>query len=621
MAKMPDRYCSVDTETNGLDPWLGHRMFAASVAFPDGRRLFFRDNDPLARPWQEFEDILLDPGLDKVYQNAIFDLRMQEFSGFLTKGMIWDTMIFGHLLDGRDAEGGLSLDMLSQKYLPAQYRKIVSEINEWFSTHGGKKEKIDFSHLHPDLLYKRAIGDVDLTLRLFEKFYPTVSRVFPFLLEQEHKLLHVTKKMEDRGLTIDRPLITQQQDEFTEILEKANQFCEDILGTTSFNINSRNDQVTLLKRAGIFSQLTERTKKSKTYPQGQIKLNELALRPIGHPVTDMLLIGKAAKKMRDTFLHQALVYDRDGVNHPRMNQVGTVTGRYSCSKPNLQNIPIESDHHGWITEEEAEQQYEMTGIRFGQHLKRIYLVRPGYIHMHSDKSQAELRALAHYSKDKKLTDLFLHGSGDIHTDICYECFGEMNPGLRRREKAVVFGYQYGASTVTIATKMMKRGSVADAKNIINRLQQTFPGLPRWKSKLNNELADNGFVVTAHGRRHYLRAKEAYMLVNRMCQGTVGDEVKNRMVAINDLLVSQGVDATIILNIHDDIATEMRQEDAPELIPMIAKVMDEQSQPFMPPMIGDCSLTMTRWADKKKCDITQVAKFISEHKEAADDVHA
>jgi len=204
---------AIDTETTGLNAYRGARMFSAAAAFPDGKRMFWMDDFD-----EEFRNILADPKLDKIFHNAKFDLRMLEFGGFEVKGQVWDTMIFGHLLDGRDSQGRLSLDEQSKKYLPAEFRKVTGAVNDWFIENGhfkwkGKgsaRHKVaspphgeGFKALPVDILKQRVVGDANLTLRLFARMYSTVAGTFPQLLEMEHRLIPILMEMEGRGITVD----------------------------------------------------------------------------------------------------------------------------------------------------------------------------------------------------------------------------------------------------------------------------------------------------------------------------------------------------------------------------------------------------------------------------------
>lgn len=578
--KIP-RFVAIDTETTGLDYWRGHRMFAVAAYFYNHKRAMWRDD------FSGLETILEDPNIDKVFHNANFDIRMLEAEGFTVKGRVWDTMIFGHLLDGRDARGGLNLEEMCKKYLPRDYRKLVKEIDDWFAKKGitGKAAK-NFKDLPYDLLKKRVVGDAELTARLFQRVYATVAKTFPTLLEQEHALIPIIRRMENRGMMVDMKEVEKQERIFDEIYEDVEAWAEDLLGWDYFNAISRTHQTELLKHMGCYNQLTERTKTGR-------KMDVKSLLRLQHPAAYMILAARAADKMRGTFIGQIRRYQHDSILHAKFRQTGTVTGRFSCANPNLLNIPTDSDSPTAWSESDVEGLLRATGIQAEQHIKRMYVVPPGYARIHSDKVQAEMVALAHYTKDKKLLEIFAQGIS-IHEGMCRHLFGKYNKVLKRQTKGVVFGYVYGAGLESTAA--ISGGTIEEARDTRNRLSRMFPTLARYKRRLEETLREQGYVQTIHGRRCYLSGNESYMVINRMCQATIGDEVKGRMVALDDYYRSEGIDATIVLNIYDDIATDIRTEDVAKHLPEIFRIMQETPHPYRLAVPSDCSITYTRWSD-------------------------
>lgn len=581
-------FVSIDTETTGLSVWRGDRMFCTSAWFPDGTKRYWRGE------FSGLRDLLLDPSIDKVFANAKFDMRMLEHSGFEIKGKIWDIMIFAHLLDGRMAETGLSLEAIAMRYLPAGFRKQKDEINAFFTKLGlnPNKDALNFSILPNDLVQRRCESDAEMTGMFFQKAYKTVATVFPFLLNQEHRLLHVVKKMEDRGVKINVEEIERQMEYFNGIVEEVTDWMEHYTHRHYFSLTSRTDQFRVVEIGGFDDLLWDvdpNTGKTRRF------LDDYHLRNVHHPAAAMLLVGKAAIKMRDTFLAQMLRLSVNGVLHPSFNQNGTGTGRFSCSEPNLQNIPIEGDRRTAYTEDEANEAVEMTGIRYAPHIKRIFEVRQGYGHLHTDKKQAEMVMVAHYANDPIMKAIFAKGES-IHDGLCRALYNEYTKGLKTRTKAVVFGFIYGAGLETLARKI--GGTIADAREARHRLERVLPSLPRWKRELIEHIAEKGYATTIHGRRHYVGGADSYKAVNWMCQGSVGDEIKSRMVALDDYFTSNNLDARVLLNIHDDVATEFEESLYDKIIPDVHRIMEEtppQLQ-YNLPLPSSCDVTYTRWAD-------------------------
>lgn len=556
-------------------------MISAAATLWDGSQHYWNGE------YSGLRALLEDESVDKVFHHQKFDTKMLKKAGFKIRGRCWDTIIFGHLLNSRQ---DLSLEAMSVTYLPSDRRKIVKEITDWFDNNGvGKNERYEkFGLLPPEMLKRRNVGDTGLTMDLFKRLYVTVARTFPKLLAQEHDLIWVVQAMEDRGVEIDYDEIERQKEEFKAIEENVIEFCEGVVGRNEFNINSKADQMDLLEKAGILHLIKGRTdggKKGKKMP----KLDDWNLRTLHHPVSHMLLMGKAAHKMYSTFLTQMEREAVNGVLHPNYNACGTVSSRFSCTKPNLQNIPIEGDRRTSYTAEEAAESFDLTGMRYAPHLKRIFKVRPGYCHIHSDKKQAEMAFVAEYTGDQTLMQIFNRGE-NFHEGVCKILYKEVTKGLKTRTKAVVFGFIFGAGDFTLS---MKIGSnIAEAKRTRRQLEQSLPSLPRWRRQLAEEVSERGYVMTRMGRRLYLHSSENYMAVNRMCQSSVADEVKSRMVAIHDALPH----SQLLLNIHDDLATEVPIEHRHQAAKDIYEIMHQSGHEYKLKLPASLDITYTRWSD-------------------------
>ncbi len=617
---LPDRFVCIDTETTGVDPRYGAEMISAAAEFDNGTNLFWRDGN-----WEQLKSICEDPNIDKVFQNAIFDWRMLEASGIQVNGMIWDTMIFGHLLDGRDARKKLNLESLASKYLPSDFRKVVQPIRDWFEKAGFKPDTHDFSKLPAELLEARNRSDVKITIALFKRLYKTVVVTFPYLLDIEHRLLRVLKWMKDRGVLVDPQEAYLQYDQLGEVIDYVREWAEGVLGWTypDFNINSTSHQLSLLMHGGLGPSLhrdvtiesmveedpynmlapvlwkrnpVSPIMREKGITEGSISLSGDILQAIPHPVPQMLQLGKKAASMRSKFIGPIMKFvNEDNLIFPTNKQCGTVGGRFSCVDPPMQTIPSENDNH--MTEAESSFMLEMTGYNLAPHIKRLFPCRPGFAHVHSDKIQAEMVALAHYTDDKQMQDVFASGKS-IHEEMCKLLWGELTKGLKTRTKSLVFGFMYGAGDPKLAG--MLGTTITEARKFKQRMARIMPSLPIWKRQLETILTDKGYVESIHGRRHYLHDSESYMVINRICQTTVGDEVKNRMVALYDLVQSEGWDGDvcILLNIHDDIASEVREELIPEAVPKIIQCMNETDMPYNLPQRADLSITYKRWSDLK-----------------------
>lgn len=572
-------------------------MFSAAATLSNGEQHFWRDE------FSGLKRLCADESVDKVFHNAKFDLRMLEWAGIKVKGRVWDTMIFAHLLDNRQE---LGLEPVSIRYLPSDKRKVVAEINQWFDEQGfGSKERYEkFGLLPPELLRRRNVGDTELTAELFKKMYSTVMTCFPLLVSQEHALIPVVKGMEDRGICIREEELDAQEAYFEKVIDEVTLFCEGVVGRDSFNPNSPTDQQELLEMCGLYDAIEQETdasgkwnaKRNKFNPVRK-KLDDLNLRMLRHPVSAMLVTGRAAQTMMK-FIRQARKYNVNGVLHANFNPLGTRTGRFSCAAPNLMNLPIEGDTRANYTSMEAEEVYEMTGIAIAQHSKQMFGCRPGFAHVHSDKSRAELVVVGHYTGDKVLSEIMLSGQ-DVHEQFCMRLFGEMNKGLRTRTKRLVFGYLYGAGNKTLAKNM--GASIQEAAGLRARFLGICPGLRKWSNSLQSQIEQRGYVETDFRRRFYFTPSEGYMAVNSMCQAHVADEIKSRMIALDAEKGNGGrlQGSQQLLMVHDDIATEVLVEDRHRQVKVIHEIMHDTALPCRLPMPSSLDITYTTWGHLKE----------------------
>lgn len=596
MPELPN-YVAIDVETDGLNVWRGNRPFSAGAVMRSGEEYYWRTDGVSLSPRDApiLARMLADPNLTKVFHNAKFDWRMLEWAGFTVAGPIQDTMIYGHLLDGRQE---LNLDALSKRYLPADMRKVTAEIEKWFddNKYGKNIRYQSFGVLPPELNRKRNLGDARLTSELFKRTFATVNTVFPVLLAQETQLLRVVKAMEDRGICVDHEEIKTQKDFLGGIIDDVNEWAENMLGREYFNINARSDQMDLLDCAGLLKPLRALSADRKT-PKGEVKLDDTNLRGLHHPIAHMLLVGKVAAKLRNTFLVGLETAAVDGIVHCQFNQCGTTTGRFSSNSPNLTNIPIEGDKRANYTQDDDDEVFDATNYRLGPHIKRCFVTRPGYAHVHSDKSRAELAMAAHHSHDRTLIKMLSDPHSDIHGELCNLIFGQTTKGLRTRTKRFVFGYLYGAGDNKLSKQVDATLSVT--KSMRHKLNSIAPGLPALNRRLTGDLNDKGYIITDHGRRHYIDKSASYKAINSLCQGQVADEIKSRMVAIDAELTATYPDVRQLLCIHDDIATEVPIDLLPRIVPEIHQIMHETSVPYRLPLYSSMDITYDRWANLKE----------------------
>jgi DNA polymerase-1 len=259
-----------------------------------------------------------------------------------------------------------------------------------------------------------------------------------------------------------------------------------------------------------------------------------------------------------------LIDERTGRIHPSFNQLGAATGRLSASNPNVQNIPIRGAQ--------------------GARIREAFVPAEGRVLVSADYSQVELRVLAHYSGDESLVEAFRNGE-DIHRRTAAEVAGisidEVSDEQRSRAKAVNFGIIYGSSAFGLSQTL---GIAAgDAQETIDAYFARYPGVRRFLDETVERAKKDGCVRTWMGRRRnlpdltsrnrVLRQAAERMATNTVIQGTAADLIKKAMVDVDRILESNEIDATMILQVHDELVFETGEESRADLSAMVREKME------------------------------------------------
>jgi len=266
-------------------------------------------------------------------------------------------------------------------------------------------------------------------------------------------------------------------------------------------------------------------------------------------VVDLILEYRELSKIKSTYLDAlpAVVNPRTGRVHTSFNQTGSVTGRLSSSDPNLQNIPTRSE--------------------IGRQVRKAFIAADGWTLLSVDYSQIELRIVAHMSNDEAMISAFRRGE-DIHAATAAAIYGipieTVNKDKRRHAKAINFGLIYGMSAFGLS-----RGTgltLGEAEDFVQAYFTQFPGVKAYLDGLRKSAAQLGYVETMFGRRRYfpnlqsganpaLRAREEREAINAPIQGTAADLLKVAMIALPSALQAEGVQARMLLQVHDELVLE------------------------------------------------------------------
>ncbi len=329
------------------------------------------------------------------------------------------------------------------------------------------------------------------------------------------------------------------------------------------------------------------SKKTKTgYSTDVEVLNKL--RPY-HEIVEDILDYRQVMKLKSTYVDGLLkVADASGRVHTNFKQTGTATGRLSSTEPNLQNIPIRTP--------------------LGRELRRFFLpADPSYVIVDADYSQIELRLLAHISNDRNMIDAFLGGT-DIHTSTAATVFG-VDPDavtleMRKKAKAVNFGILYGIGAFSLSDDLGV--SRAQAQEFIDRYLASYPGIDAYLQAIIKEAYENGYVSTLFGRRRYIpelagtnKIQKKFgerVAMNSPIQGTAADVIKLAMVRVYQKLCESGIDARLILQVHDELLIEAHASCADRAREILKEEM-ERAVSYSVPLDVDIHVGAT-WYDAK-----------------------
>ena len=368
------------------------------------------------------------------------------------------------------------------------------------------------------------------------------------LLERiELPLAKVLSAMETVGFRIDREGIARYGEQLATVASALEGQIYFHAGK-EFNINSP-------KQLGevLFDTLgLPHAKKTKTGYSTNAEILE-KLRPY-HPIIEDILDYRQVTKLKSTYADGLLkVADENGRVHTNFKQTGTATGRLSSTEPNLQNIPVRTE--------------------LGRELRRFFLPEnENYVIIDADYSQIELRLLAHVSEDANMIRAFREGA-DIHASTAATVFdvpqNEVTPEMRKKAKAVNFGIMYGIGAFSLSDDIGV--SRAEAQAYIDQYLAGFPGIDAYFKKTIEGGYENGYVTTLFGRRRYIpelagsnKMQQKFgerVAMNSPIQGTAADIIKLAMIRVHERLLESGLDARLILQVHDELLIEAHRNDA------------------------------------------------------------
>ena len=534
---------AVDTETTSIDAmradlvgmsfsWQKNKAYYLAVKAPLGQK--FLDINLIRK---KLAPILADKSIKKIGQNIKYDILVLKNAGLPINGIYFDTMLASYCLDAE--HGGHSMDKMAANFLNYECIPISLLIGK------GKNQRT-MDTVDTAAVCEYAAEDADITFRLYlylkEKLatQPALQKLFEDL---EMPLVSVLAEMEYNGVSIDTKLLRNMSCELAQTQEDLAEQIYKEAGRV-FNIDSPKQLGEILfDNLGLQSVRSGKTGRSTD----AAVLEQLSGQ---HPIVDLILEYRILSKLRNTYVDKlgSLINSRTNRLHASFNQAITSTGRLSSSKPNLQNIPIRTE--------------------LGKKVRSAFVpAEKDSCILSADYSQIELRLLAHFSKDKTLTEAFI-ADRDIHSFVASQIYGvsldEVTNEMRSRCKAVNFGIIYGQGAFGLSRSIgISRG---EAKKFIEDYFERYSSIQKFMDDCIAITKQFGYAETILHRRRLIenlsstnankRSQAERLAVNTVIQGSAADLIKVAMINIQQKIEAENLPVKLILQVHDELVFEL-----------------------------------------------------------------
>ena len=511
---------------------------------------------PLDRALAMLGPMLEDPSILKVGQNMKYDVKILALLG-IDVAPIDDTMLLSYAQHG--GLHGHGMDLLSDRYLDHSTIPIKALI-------GTGKSQVTFDRVAIEKAAPYAAEDADVTLRLWRRLKPQLhaARVTQVYETLERPLVPVLARMEMAGVQVDGAVLSRMSGAFAQKMASLEADIHAKAGRP-FNIGSPKQLGEILfDELGLAG---GKRGKAGAYGTGADVLEDLATE---HELPRLVLDWRQIDKLKSTYTDklQTHVHPQTGRVHTSYSIAGAVTGRLASTDPNLQNIPVRTEE--------------------GRRIREAFVAPPGRVLVSLDYSQIELRILAHVAGIDELKQAFREGQ-DIHAITASQMFGvpldAMTPDVRRQAKAINFGVIYGISAFGLARNL--RIPRDEAQAFIDTYFERFPGIRDYMDDTIRFARQHLRVETLFGRRIHtpeINAKgpgagfARRAAINAPIQGTAADVIRRAMVRMDAAI--KGLDATMLLQVHDELLFEVAEGDADALIAIARDVMQEAHHPVV-----------------------------------------
>lgn len=498
------------------------------------------------------KDILEDASIPKYGYNIKEDCLCLRAYDISLENPAFDVAIAEYLIDSTSSHYELS--DIANKYSITHFPTE----EEWL---GKGKSKKNPTEIPKEEVAKHFMTLLSVVERAVDVLQPKIQdyKIEDLFYEVEMPLVKVLADMEYEGIAVDQDVLNELKQRFETIIENLEKDIHEMAGS-NFNIHSPKQLgEVLFEKLGL-----PVIKKTKTgYSTNAEVLEALYDR---HPIIEKISAYRMYTKLQSTYVDGLLkiINPVTGRIHSSFNQTITTTGRISSTEPNMQNIPVR--------------------LEIGRELRKVFVSKEKYLLVDADYSQIELRVLAHMANEENLIRAFAQ-EADIHTLTASEVFGvdfdEVTREQRSAAKAVNFGIVYGISDFGLSNNLGI--DIKTAKYYIDSYFKKYPKIKDYMDGIVRQAKEEGYVMTLLGRRRYIPEIQAKNFVvqslgkrlamNTPIQGSAADIIKIAMVKVYSRLRQEGLSSKLILQVHDELLVETKEEELEEVKKIVQEEME------------------------------------------------
>jgi DNA polymerase I-like protein with 3'-5' exonuclease and polymerase domains len=606
LSKFPE--FAYDTETTGLNPMAGARVFGFSISTPDGKDYYWDIREtPAAVHWINSQ--VRDYTGTIVCHNLSFDYRMSHATGIhLPIERCVDTVIQACLIN--EHEFSYSLDALCKKYTNA--RKSGDELyGAMAKIFGGRATRnVQMKRISEAPIYLVAPYDMDDTRGTLELYYHQLGEIKRQRLEKiiafEREVTPVLIAAEMHGVRVDVPAAERAVVGLSEEIKAMQKKLDEIAG---FACNPQpSGQIKKLFdpkwRDGRWW-ANDGTPLQETNA-GQASLDADALRVMTHPAASTILQLRSLIKTRDTFLvGHVLESSVNGRVYPSVNQTkgedgGTGTGRLSYSGPALQQIP---DRNKVVAEI----------------VKRVFLPDEGHVWVDADMASFEVRIFAHLVGTQDICQAYVDNPEiDFHqfvadmTGLVRNATYNGQPNAKQLNLSMIFNQGNGTTAEEMGMpwdwesfmpsdskdgkEVVYKKAGPEAMAVIEKYHNRLPGVKKLANGCKMTAEQRQWLFTRYGRHlRFPRGYKSYKASGILIQSTSADENKLNWLRINEAL--KGTDAKMLLNTHDSYSMSMPEEESLSIARKVKEAI-EKDRGLRVPLILEVQGAGKNWWESK-----------------------